>query len=161
MPAIEQNKLKRAGTGLRAVDHDRACSGFTLFSPMSGGGYVYLIDLDGQPIHRWQMPYPPGNYGYLTERGTFFYNGKTAEDSERSSAGSRGRAALFSKLIGMGGFFGRYITQIIIMMVYDCATATFCCFAWIGFRRISLQKLKAGCPGRSITVRCTRTISSK
>ena len=36
MPAIEQNKLKRAGTGIRAVDHDRACPGFTLFAPMSG-----------------------------------------------------------------------------------------------------------------------------
>jgi hypothetical protein len=83
MPGIEQNKLKRAGTGLRAVDHDRACPGFTLFAPMSGAGNIYLIDLDGKLIHRWQMPYAPGNYGYLTERGTLFYNGKTAENSER------------------------------------------------------------------------------
>jgi len=83
MPAVEQNKLKRAGTGLRAVDHERASPGFTLFAPMSGGGNVYLIDLDGRPIHSWQMPYPPGNYGYLTERGALFYNGKTVEDSER------------------------------------------------------------------------------
>jgi outer membrane protein assembly factor BamB len=29
------------------------------------------------------MPYPPGNYGYLTERGTLFYNGKVAEESDR------------------------------------------------------------------------------
>lgn len=38
--------VKRAGTGLRALDHDRAFPGFTLFAPMSGGGNVYLIDLD-------------------------------------------------------------------------------------------------------------------
>ena len=81
MPSVEQNKLKRAGTGLRALDHDRACPGFTLFAPSSGGGNVYLIDLDGKVIHTWQMPYAPGNYGYLTDRGTLFYNGKTAEDS--------------------------------------------------------------------------------
>jgi uncharacterized protein (UPF0248 family) len=27
------------------------------------------------------MPYPPGLSGYLTERGTLFYNGRTSEDS--------------------------------------------------------------------------------
>jgi hypothetical protein len=38
------------------------------------GGNVYLIDLDGKVLHTWQMPYAPGNYGYLTERGTLFYH---------------------------------------------------------------------------------------
>jgi len=83
MPAIEQNKVKRSGFGLRACDRERAFPGFTLFAPISGGGRVYLIDLDGEVIHSWQMPYPPGMYGYITERGTCFYNGKTAEDSSR------------------------------------------------------------------------------
>ena len=79
----EQIKVKRSGIGLRAYDRDRACPGFTLFAPQTGGGKVYLIDLNGEVIHTWQMPYPPGNYGYLTERGTLFYNGKTSESSER------------------------------------------------------------------------------
>jgi len=83
MPPVEQNKLKRAGIGLRACDHERAFPGFTLFAPQSGGGKVYLIDLNGNLAHTWQMPYPPGNYGYLTERGTYFYNGKISEDSKR------------------------------------------------------------------------------
>lgn len=48
MPSVDQNKLKRAGTGLRALDHERACPGFTLFAPMSGAGNVYLLDLDGK-----------------------------------------------------------------------------------------------------------------
>jgi len=83
MPSVEQNKLKRAGNGLRGFDQDRACPGFTLFAPNSGGVNVYLIDLGGKVIHTWQMPYAPGNYGYLTERGTLFYNGKTPDDSGR------------------------------------------------------------------------------
>ena len=83
MPLVEQNKLKRAGIGLRACDHEGAFPGFTLFAPQSGAGKVYLIDLDGNSVHTWQMPYPPGNYGYLTERGTCFYNGRIAEDSKR------------------------------------------------------------------------------
>ena len=29
MPSVEQNKLKRAGTGLRALDSERAWPGFT------------------------------------------------------------------------------------------------------------------------------------
>ncbi|HEY7555521.1 MAG TPA: aryl-sulfate sulfotransferase [Candidatus Binatia bacterium] len=83
MPPVEQNKLKRSGIGLRACDHERAFPGFTLFAPQSGGGKVYLIDLDGDLAHTWQMPYPPGNYGYLTDRGNYFYNGKITEESKR------------------------------------------------------------------------------
>jgi hypothetical protein len=83
MPPVEQIKLKRAGIGLRVSNPERAFPGFTLFAPQSGGGNVYLIDLDGKVVHTWRMPYPPGNYGYLTVRGTLFYNGKTVEDSGR------------------------------------------------------------------------------
>jgi hypothetical protein len=50
MAAIEQIKAKRAGVGLRALDPDRAWKGFTLFAPQSGGGKVYLIDLEGKVI---------------------------------------------------------------------------------------------------------------
>jgi hypothetical protein len=83
MSIVEQIKLKRAGTGLRGYDRARAFPGSTLFAPQSGGGKVYLIGLEGNIVHSWQMPYPPGNSGYLTEKGTLFYNGKTAENSER------------------------------------------------------------------------------
>jgi hypothetical protein len=83
MPSVEQIKLKRAGTGLRACDPDQAWSGFTLFAPLTGEGIVYLIDLEGNVVHTWQLPYSPGQYGYLTEGGTLFYNGKTIEDSAR------------------------------------------------------------------------------
>ena len=83
MVAVEQIKLKRSGIGLRALDRDRVFPGFTLFAPQSGGGHVYLIDLAGKVVHSWRMPYSPGNYGYLTERGTLFFNAKIVEDSAR------------------------------------------------------------------------------
>ena len=96
MATVEQLKAKRAGIGLRGCDRDRASAGFTLFAPQSGGGKVYLVDLEGSVVHTWQMPYPPGNSGYLTERGTYFYNGKTVEDSKRFINGRpwKGGAAL-------------------------------------------------------------------
>ena len=84
MPPVEQIKLKRAGIGLRAHDPDLACPGFTLFAPLNSGTTVYLLDLDGRVVHTWELPYPPGLHGYLTDRGTLFYNGKVLEQgSER------------------------------------------------------------------------------
>jgi hypothetical protein len=79
--AIEQNTLKRRGIGLRACDPERASPGFTLFAPhFVENRNVYLIDLQGEVAHAWKMPYPPGLSGYLTERGTLFYNGRTQAD---------------------------------------------------------------------------------
>jgi hypothetical protein len=79
--SIDQNPIRRRGTGLRGLDPTRASSGLTLFSPLDGDGMVYLIDLEGKLVHTWKMPYPPGLYGYLTEKGTLFYNGKIPNDT--------------------------------------------------------------------------------
>ena len=73
--SVDQNPIRRRGVGLRALDPARACPGLTLFTP-SGGSDVHLIDLHGAVVHSWKMPYPAGLYGYLTSRGTLFYNGK-------------------------------------------------------------------------------------
>ena len=73
--SVDQNTIRRSGTGLRALDVERSSPGLTLFAPIRGGGSIYLIDLKGRLAHLWRMPYPPG-YGYLTEKGTLFCNGK-------------------------------------------------------------------------------------
>ena len=44
---------------------------------------MYLIGLDGEIVHEWRMPYPPGLYGYLTEGRTLVYNGKTLAQGGR------------------------------------------------------------------------------
>jgi uncharacterized protein (UPF0248 family) len=82
MAAVEQNTIKRRGVGLRAYDPERAFSGFTLFAPhFEGSRNVYLIDLHGNVVHTWAMPYAPGLSGYLTERGTLFFNGRSPEET--------------------------------------------------------------------------------
>ena len=78
---IEPNTIKRRGTGFRGYDHERASPGYTLFTPSTAGGLVVLIDIEGNVSHTWRMPYPPGLYGYLTDRGTLFYNGKIPNES--------------------------------------------------------------------------------
>ena len=78
---IESTTIKRRGTGLRGYDPARAFPGFTLFAPSAQTNRtVYIIDLRGEVVHTWDMPYPPG-YGYLTDRGTLFYNGKIPNES--------------------------------------------------------------------------------
>jgi outer membrane protein assembly factor BamB len=96
MTSVEQIKGKRTGVGLRAYDPELACPGYTLFAPLTGGGAVYLIDLQGAIVHQWRLPYAPGLYGRLTERGTLVYNGKVPEESDRFIAekGWKGGAIL-------------------------------------------------------------------
>lgn len=74
---VDQNTIRRRGVGLRGVDPNRAFHGYTLFAPINGNGSVYLIDLYGTIVHQWNLPYPPGSYGYLLPNGNLFYSGKT------------------------------------------------------------------------------------
>ena len=92
---IEPVTVKRRGAGLRGYDPDRTFAGFTLFSPLpSTNKTVYLIDMQGNVVHTWQMPYPPGQSGYLTDRGTLFYNGQIPNESHVGRAPYRGGSAL-------------------------------------------------------------------
>jgi len=93
-PGIEPNTIKRRGTGLRGYDPQRVSPGYTLFSPLQGGGMVVLIDLEGAVTHTWNMPYPPGLYGYLTDKGTLFYNGKIPNDTFMGKLAFQGGVAL-------------------------------------------------------------------
>jgi outer membrane protein assembly factor BamB len=92
--AVDQNPIRRRGTGLRAVDAARASAGLTLFAPLWCDGTLYLVDLQGKIVHTWKLPYPPGLYGYLTERGTLFYNGKIPSETFLGKAPFKGGVAL-------------------------------------------------------------------
>jgi hypothetical protein len=111
---IDQNPIRRKGVGLRGWNRAQASPGLTLFTPMNGEGTVYLMDLNGKIGHTWEMPYPPGLYGYLTERGTLFYNGKIPTDSFLGRTLFKGGVAL--EATGTARFSGRFARPIIITM---------------------------------------------
>ena len=90
---VDQNPIRRRGTGLRGLDEARASPGLTLFAPL-GGKTVYLIDLHGTVVHTWNLPYRPGVYGYITERGTLFYNGQISNDTFLGKTPFMGGAAM-------------------------------------------------------------------
>ena len=78
--AGDQATLRRTRKlGLTAHDPTKAYQGYTLYTPMFGDGTVLLLDMEGNEVHRWSMPFPPGDYGYLLENGNLFYLGKTPE----------------------------------------------------------------------------------
>jgi hypothetical protein len=91
--AVDQNPIRRRGTGLRALNVDRASAGLTLFASV-GDGTVYLIDLHGTVVHSWKMPYRPGLYGYLTDKGTLFYNGQIRNETFMGKSPFKGGVAL-------------------------------------------------------------------
>ena len=66
---------RRRGVGLIAVDHQRSAGGYTLFTPQTDDGNVYLIDIDGAIAHRWKMPNRPGRHAVLLPSGNLGYNG--------------------------------------------------------------------------------------
>ena len=124
---IEQNTLKRRGVGPRACDPERAYPGFTLFAPLFvESRTVYLIDLQGEIVHRWNMPYSPGLSGYLTERGTLYYNGRSPETNHLSRFPFK--VASRWKRTGPATYFGKYAIQTIVMTAFCCAMETSC---WI------------------------------
>ena len=80
MTIDDQTRRRNTKTGLTALDRERACPGYTLYAPMDGPGDVYLLNLDGEEVHHWAMPDPPGLYGYLLPNGNLFYGGKLRDD---------------------------------------------------------------------------------
>ncbi len=92
MSTIDQQRVRRTHTGLIAHDPRRAFEGYTLFAPMLGDGAVYLVDMRGEVVHTWRLPYRPGLYGYLLDNGHLFYSGKVMHDLERFEAWGRFKA---------------------------------------------------------------------
>ena len=64
--------------GLTSYKPEMAFPGYTLFAPMEGTA-VYLIDMRGNVVHRWQLPYRPGEYGYLLDNGNLLFGGRTGK----------------------------------------------------------------------------------
>jgi hypothetical protein len=64
--------------GLTIYKPDKAFHGYTLFAPMRGTS-AYLIDMQGAIVHRWQLPYRPGDYGYLLDNGHLLVSGQTGK----------------------------------------------------------------------------------
>ena len=62
--------------GVTRYDPSKAYNGYTLFAPLADF-FVWLIDMQGRIVHRWKMPYTPGQQGILLPNGNLLYLGRT------------------------------------------------------------------------------------
>ncbi len=75
---VDQTTLRRTRKlGLTAHEPSKAYPGYTLYAPMFGDGTVHLLDMEGNEVHTWRAPFPPGDYTYSLPNGNLFYLGKT------------------------------------------------------------------------------------
>jgi outer membrane protein assembly factor BamB len=72
---MDQNTLRRRGTGLIAADPEHGFGGYTLYAPLTSPGVVYLVDSAGNEAHRWELPYRPGRHARILPNGNLAYNG--------------------------------------------------------------------------------------
>lgn len=67
---------KISSENVTVYKQEKAYDGYTLFTPISGDGTVYLIDMMGQLVHTWKMLYP-GWLARLLPNGHLLFDGKT------------------------------------------------------------------------------------
>jgi hypothetical protein len=82
MPLDQATWRRTRKLGLTGHDPSKTFDGFTLFTPMYGDGTVYLLDMEGNAVHTWKLPYRPGDYAYLLPNGNLFYLGQTPDAPE-------------------------------------------------------------------------------
>lgn len=80
----------RALRGLTHTEPTRSAGGLTLFAPMYGRN-LWLIDLDGRIVHRWETENLPGNYGELLPNGRLLFAGRTMPPAIPEFAGNGGQ----------------------------------------------------------------------
>jgi hypothetical protein len=56
-------------------DESRVFKGYTLYAPMYGY-QTWLIDMNGDFVHKWEMKNPTSNHSVLTPEGTLFWHGR-------------------------------------------------------------------------------------
>lgn len=81
MSVDQATRRRLMRTGLTGLDEEKASPGYTLYAPMFGPHGPILLDQQGNEVHRWDLPYPPGLYGYLLPNGNLFYLGKTTDET--------------------------------------------------------------------------------
>ena len=106
-------------TGLTRYNSSDAYRGYTLFSP-NGGDDAYLVDMEGNFVHRWR--YPGGiAYGFLLDNGNLLF---------RDLGSNPPGPTTFVNWTGMAGWYGSITIQA-CGATADCPTGTtcFCCSA--------------------------------
>ncbi len=102
MTDLDQVTLRRRGAGLIGYDPANSAGGYTLIAPQTDGGRVTLIDMEGAPVHVWQMPQRPGRHAVLLPNGNLGYNGNHPDSPDLYLAWSMWHGGAFSEVTPAG-----------------------------------------------------------
>ncbi len=65
-------RILREDCRVTVYNKSKACEGYTLIDPFTSND-VWLIDMEGNYVHRWIMPATPRNHGVLLPSGNLLY----------------------------------------------------------------------------------------
>lgn len=71
---------KTALNGVTCYKKDKADDGYTLFSCYNHD--VWLINMEGEIVHKWRVPYIPGAHMVLRPNGNLFYSAENRKSDE-------------------------------------------------------------------------------
>ncbi|MHC4221706.1 MAG: hypothetical protein ACYST9_04730 [Planctomycetota bacterium] len=81
-------RTKLTGTTFYSISETHP--GLTLYAPLSGKD-VWLVNMVGKVIHKWQMAYKPGSHGELLENGNLLYAAKIEDGPLAKFEGAGGK----------------------------------------------------------------------
>ncbi|WP_321951545.1 aryl-sulfate sulfotransferase [Paraburkholderia bannensis] len=105
---VDQITQRRRGVGLIAHDPENSAGGYTLIAPQTAAGKVFLIDIEGQVVHQWQMPVRPGRHAVILSNGHLGYNGNHAQSDSRYAPWSMWHGGDFYEATPEGEIVWRY-----------------------------------------------------
>ncbi len=88
-PAVAQEEAPEPRPALR-VHEERAFEGYTLFSPLQSGT-TFLIDMEGEIVHRWESGLAPAGAVYLLDNGHLLRAGRHDDNPRFRGGGIGGR----------------------------------------------------------------------
>eukprot|EP00768_Dysnectes_brevis_P000965 gnl/Dysnectes_brevis/1229_a1373_2948.p1 GENE.gnl/Dysnectes_brevis/1229_a1373_2948~~gnl/Dysnectes_brevis/1229_a1373_2948.p1 ORF type:complete len:460 (+),score=167.39 gnl/Dysnectes_brevis/1229_a1373_2948:143-1522(+) len=78
-------------TGLLRYDPERSFDGYTLFTQTeSTDPSAYLLDMEGNVVHRWNLLYPAGLHGMLLDNGNLLIAGSLPRERKPALFGGSG-----------------------------------------------------------------------
>lgn len=94
---------RKRNLGLTEFQRGRTFDGYTLFTPYAGQT-AFLINMEGDVVHRWELGYTPGAWAYLLEGGNLLFAGNAG----RSPGPHTGEGGVLIELDWQGNEIWRY-----------------------------------------------------
>lgn len=85
-------------TGVLYWNKSKSYEGYTLFAPMVRSNETYLIDMEGNVVHKWKSKYPPGLYAELLPNGNLLRAAALPRKTRHGYCGIGGAGGLIEEI---------------------------------------------------------------